>query len=341
MKLIQKIARCHCRKITLLSTFIAISFILLISAILQISKLVDHKNQRYKKSTTRYVKAGQDMKIIEKACERYPPKAIVIGVTKCGTGALTMFLNAHPDIDNAPTKNAGKAVNFFDLHYKAGVNWYIRQMPCSKPDHVIVDHNPQYFRHENVPRLIQKFNSTIKLILLVREPISRTVSQYLQSSGGRRATAPDVETFLLDKSGKKIDTDNFAVSASSYYIHVQKWLEFFPMDQFLLIDTIELAKDPLNPLKQLEAFLGVRSYFNEDNVYYNATRGFHCVKFSYSDRGYTCAGSSKGRVHPQLTDRTYNLLKEHFDPLNEKLFKTIGKEFDWTTVKRQPTLSEK
>ena len=343
MKLIRAIAQCHCRQSNLLSTFIVISFILLIAAILQISNVVDHKNQRIKKSTIRSVKAITDIKVIDKNCEQYPPKAILIGVAKCGTGALRMFLNAHPEIDNAPTKNSGKAINFFELHYKAGVNWYIRQMPCSKPNHATVDHNQQYFRRENVPRLIQKFNSTIKLILLVREPISRTVSQYLQSSEGRRRrdTAPDVDTFVLDSTGKKIDTDNYAVSSSSYYLHLQKWLEFFPIDQFLIIDTIELATEPLKPLKQLETFLGVRSFFNSDNVYLNETRGFYCVKSSHNERSHTCAASSKGRVHPQFTDRTYNLLKEYFDPLNKKLFKNTGKEFNWTTVKREYVHSKK
>ena len=334
MKLVRKFAQCHCRHNSLLTTFIAISFMLLLAAIMQISNVAELKNQRFKKSALRNAKSVNEIKVIDKECERFPPKAIVFGVTKCGTGALTMFLNAHPDIDNAPTKNAGKAVNFFEVHYKGGVNWYIRQMPCSKPDHVIVDHNPQYFRQKNVPKRIYDFNSTMKLILLIREPISRTVSQYLQSSNGRRETAPDVNTFVLDTSGKKIDTENFAVSASAYYNHLQNWLEYFPLNQILFIETMDLAKNPLKPLRELETFLGVRPYFNSENVYFNATRGFFCVKLSYKDKGYNCAGSNKGREHPQLYDTTYNMLKEYFDPLNKKLFKTIGQEFNWTTVKR-------
>ena len=279
-----------------------------------------------------------NLKHLDKSCERYPPKAIVFGVTKCGTGPLSMFLTAHPDIDNAPVQNAGKAVNYFHEHYQAGVKWYISQMPCSEPNRMIVDHDSQYFRREKVPKRVYKFNNTIKLILLVREPISRTISQFLQSNGSHRITASDLESFVLDKSGTKVDTDNFAVSASSYQIHMQRWLHLFPINQFHIIDAFDFANDPVKQLKELEEFLGVRSYFNSENVYFNETRGFHCVKLYYKEGGYKCSGSNKGRVHPQLTDTTYNLLKEHFDPLNELFFKAIGKVFNWTTIKRGPLL---
>lgn len=282
-----------------------------------------------------------------KDCERYPPKAIVFGVTKSGTGALRMFLNAHPDIDNAPVKTKSgvwekQAVNFFDLHYEDGVNWYIKQMPCSEPNRMVIDHTPQYFRKDYVPKRVYMFNSTMKLILIVREPISRTVSNYLQMSEGRSHfdKSLDIESYLLDKSGKQIDKESNAISTSSYVMHIRKWLKLFPLNQFYFIDGSELAKYPLRQLKELETFLGVRSYFNNDNVYLNETRGFYCVKLYYKEDGFQCGGSNKGRVHPQLTDKTYNLLKEHFDIMNERLFETIGKTFNWTTVKRGPLSSK-
>ena len=275
----------------------------------------------------------------DKPCEKFPPKAIVFGVTKCGTGPLTMFLKAHPDIDNAPVRKAGKAINYFYKHYHAGISWYLNQMPCSGPNRMVVDHDPQYFRRLNVPKRLYQFNNTIKLILLVREPISRTISQFLQSRGSDRASSSDLESFVLDKSATKVDTDNYAISASSYYIHVRRWLKFFSINQMLIIDATELANDPLKHLKKLETFLGVRSYFNSKNVYLNETRGFHCVKVYHTGGRYKCSGSNKGRVHPELSDTTYNILKEYFDPLNEMFFKTIGKEFNWTTARREPSLS--
>ena len=306
------------------------------------------KNSTFFKNDLGNIQKSSDIKAQDRVCEKYFPKAIVIGVRKCGTSALEMFLKAHPDIDNVPVGTGRqKSLSFFYKHYEKGLAWYLSQMPCSGPDKVIVEHSSQYYSKEQCINRISMFNSRIKLILLVREPISRTISQYLQSreqflesSVGRRGeqfgTSFDVESFLLDESRVKIDIDNFAVSHSSYDIHMQKWLKLFPLNQFHIIDAGELAKQPLKPLKQLENFLGVRSYFDSDTVYFNETRGFHCVKDYSKEEPFRCPRPSKGREHPQLTDSTYNLLKEYFDPLNDKFFKNIGKEFNWTTIKRIP-----
>ena len=278
-----------------------------------------------------------------KLCDKYPPKAIVFGVSKCGSGPLRMFLNAHPDIYNAPVRvfegGSEKSVNYFDVHYKKGLSWYLSQMPCSGPDSVVIDHTIQYFKKSFVPKRAYMFNRNVKLILLVREPISRTVSQYLQSTEAhspRGERYGDFDEFVLDESGETIDPLKFGVSASSYIIHLRNWLEVFPLDQFLIIDLLELAKQPLKPLQKLEQFLGVSSYFDEDNVYFNKTRGFYCVKVYNKGvvKAVKCPQSTKGREHPQISDRTFNLLKDYFDPLNEQFFKTIGKEFNWTTIKR-------
>ena len=171
---------------------------------------------------------------------------------------------------------------------------------------------------------------------MVREPISRTVSQYLQSRETYKGDDfGDFDSFVLDKSRTKVDSENFAVSASSYYVHLQKWFDVFPLSQFQIIDLYELAKNPLKPLKELERFLEVSSYFDSDNVYFNETRGFHCVKVYGKPGKYLCGVSkSKGQERPQVTDTTYNLLKDYFDPLNEQFFESIEKEFNWTTTKR-------
>ena len=280
-----------------------------------------------------------------KDCERYPPKAIVIGVANSGTDTLRMYLHAHPGIVNAPVQTSPSpwektSVNFFDLHYEEGMNWYIKQMPCSKPDQMIIDHSPQYFQKDYVPKRVFMFNSTMRLILIVKEPISRTVSQYMEMKSERSRFDTSLESFLLDKSGKRVDRSDSAVSASSYYPYMRKWLKVFPLNQFYIVNDDRLEADPLEQLGELETFLGVDSYFNTDNVYFNKTRGGYCVKLYYKENEHQCAGVTKGRDLPQLSDTTYNLLKEYFDPLNDLLFDTIGKQFNWTTVKRDVPFSE-
>ena len=333
---VRKLTRCHClaqRKL-LPSTIIIICFII---TALPIINLMTHRRQRYQRASVRNAKTSfsdqNDVKYISDTCKRYPPKAIVFGVSKCGTGALRMFLSAHPEIDNAPVKDTPEhAVNYFDLHYEEGLKWYIKQMPCSEPDRMIIDHTPQYFRKDYVPKRVYKFNSNVKLVLIVREPISRTVSQYLQMKALRPQSVEtiDIDSFLMDKTGTRINVKSNAIVTSTYFIELQKWLDFFRLEQMYILDGTEMLKNPLRQLQELENFLGVKPYFNSEIIYFNATRGLHCVRMYNKEGGLQCGSPGKGREHPKLKDSTFNLLKEYFEPYNKKLFDTIGKRFNWT-----------
>ena len=275
---------------------------------------------------------------LRKPCKKFLPKAVCIGVTKGGTGALRMFLGAHPEIDIGPGKSPeigmweNPAVNFFDMHYELGLEWYLNKMPCSEPDHIIIDHTPQYFMKEYVPKRVYMFNNTIRLLLVIREPISRTVSQYLQWKGRRPNFDQelDIESFLLDESGRKIDEKNAATSKSTYILHLKKWLSVFKLHQIYIVNGDEFRQNPLRQLNEIETFLGVKPHFTPENIYYNKTRGFYCVKTSEIGKGFQCGGGGKGRKHPELTKSTLRQLVEFFKPYNEKLFKTIGKRFNWT-----------
>lgn len=278
---------------------------------------------------------------LRKPCNKFLPKAVCIGVTKSGTGALRMFLGAHPDIDIGPGKSPElgvwekPSVNFFDLHYEDGLEWYRNKMPCSEPSHIVIDHTPQYFKKEYVPKRVYMFNSTIRLLLVIREPISRTVSQYLQMKQGRPNFDQelDIESFLLDDSGRKIDKENNAISQSSYVLHIKKWLNVFKLQQIYIVNGDEFRQNPLRQLKEMETFLGVKPYFTSDIVYYNETRGFYCIKTTENGKGFQCGGENKGRTHPELKKSTLDQLADFFEPYNKKLFRTIGKRFNWTLPK--------
>lgn len=56
---------------------------------------------------------------ISKGAAKRLPKALIIGVRRCGTRALLTFLRVHPDI-----RAAGPEVHFFDKHHHKGLEWY-------------------------------------------------------------------------------------------------------------------------------------------------------------------------------------------------------------------------
>ncbi|XP_036331397.1 uncharacterized protein LOC118743033 isoform X2 [Rhagoletis pomonella] len=116
------------------------------------------------------------------------PQALIIGVRKCGTRALLEMLYLHPRI-----QKAGGEVHFFDRdeNYLKGLEWYRKKMPHSFRGQITIEKSPSYFVSPEVPERVRAMNASIKLLLIVREPVTRAISDYTQlRSHAATATLP-------------------------------------------------------------------------------------------------------------------------------------------------------
>jgi len=104
------------------------------------------------------------------------PQAIIIGAKKCGTRALLKFIGAHHNISTA-----GAEVHFFDRNYHLGLDWYREQMPYSNDYQITIEKTPKYFIDKEVPKRVYEMNPKVKLIIVLRDPVTRAVSEYTQS----------------------------------------------------------------------------------------------------------------------------------------------------------------
>ena len=111
-------------------------------------------------------------------CEKRLPTAIVIGVQKSGTRELIDFMHLHPHIQIWHRRYYEMAYFSSNTMYNRGETWFREQMPCSFSNQMTVMKKAGYFHDKVVPERIQKFNESIKLVLIVREPISRSYSAY-------------------------------------------------------------------------------------------------------------------------------------------------------------------
>lgn len=98
---------------------------------------------------------------------------------KAGTEAFSTYLTINPYV--AMSVNV-RSTLFFTKNYKKGLDWYKSQMTCSTDEQVTIDKAPQYFSDPGAPKRVHDMNKDIKLILIVRNPIDRAVSHYLQAS---------------------------------------------------------------------------------------------------------------------------------------------------------------
>ncbi|OCT96725.1 hypothetical protein XELAEV_18008938mg [Xenopus laevis] len=255
---------------------------------------------------------------------QYLPHTIIIGVRKGGTRALLEMLSLHSDIAAAENE-----IHFFDWEkqYQHGVKWYLGQMPFSYPHQLTVEKTPAYFTSLEVPERIHRMNSTIKLLLILRDPIERVLSDYTQvfyNHKQKNKSYPPAEELLLKNN--ELNTDYKAINRSLYEHYMEHWLKYFPLENIHIVDGDLLIRDPFPEMQKVERFLNLSPQINASNFYFNKTKGFYCLRDGGRDR---CLHESKGRAHPQISTFLLGKLRDYFYEPNKKFFELVGRTFDW------------
>ena len=185
------------------------------------------------------------------------PNVIIFGVRKAGTSALMTMLSLHPRISIAKNEITDE-VHYFDRieNYIWGVWWYIKKMPCTVPGQITMEKSPSYF---HVPTTAARMASTVgdkvKLILIVRDPVKRAVSDYTQR--WVRKTIPDKRfEKLAFRSNGEVSKEFHFITTSMYDVHMERWLKYFKRDQMLVVNGDALVENPIPVLQKVERFIG-------------------------------------------------------------------------------------
>ncbi|OWA51370.1 Heparan sulfate glucosamine 3-O-sulfotransferase 5 [Hypsibius exemplaris] len=256
------------------------------------------------------------------------PQCIIIGARKSGTRALIEFLNLHPRI-----RKASDEIHFFDeeQNFQRGLDWYRRKMPFSYADQITIEKSPAYFITRYVPERIRAMNATIRLVIVVKDPVTRVISDYAQTLANRIKKGKHYLSFedtVLTPDGA-VDVSYKPIRVSLYHRHLEYWLRVFPRDQLLIVDGDRLVTDPVLELERVETFLGLEHRINASHFHFNATKGFFCIRDAQNDRVDRCLSKTKGRAHPDVPSDVMAKLRDFFRPHNERFFREIGRRFDW------------
>lgn len=273
---------------------------------------------------------------------RHLPQAIIIGVRKCGTRALLEMLFLHPQIQKA----AGE-VHFFDRddNYGKGLEWYRRKMPYSFRGQITIEKSPSYFVTPEVPERIRAMNASVKLLLIVREPVTRAISDYtqlrthaatastmtngtprtVQQQQQQQQAARSFEELVIRADGS-VNESYRPVAISLYHTYMHRWLEVFSRDQILIVNGDQLIEDPVPQLRRIENFLGLEPRIGRHNFYFNHTKGFYCLRNETSEK---CLKESKGRRHPRVSPVVVTKLRRFFNEHNQRFYELVGEDLGW------------
>lgn len=188
---------------------------------------------------------------------------LVVGAQKAGTTALDAYLREHPELCLPEGK---KELHFFDSEtMMRRPRWYKEYVyhrnfrhchSCQKMGEV----TPCYLFREEYLRRIHKYNPDVKLMISLRDPVSRAYSQWNM----QRQRGWEKRDFItaIKEDGSCLDVDKrFAYVQRGFYSRqIRSVLKYFPREQVLYILQDDLLHDPQKVLDDVASYLNV-SFF--------------------------------------------------------------------------------
>jgi len=195
------------------------------------------------------------------------PKFLGIGAQKGGTTTLQCLLEQHPQVFVPPRKE----LHYFSLHYGEGEAWYRRQFADARSNQLCGEITPYYLFHPVAPQRVKALLPNVKLIVLLRDPVERTLSQVFHSRRLGLEPLPleaalDAEIERLKGAEALLDSPNGRhqshqehsyVARSRYELQLQRWSSLFPRDQFFVQRSEDFFEQPQKVWAQLCEFLQI------------------------------------------------------------------------------------
>ncbi len=186
-----------------------------------------------------------------------PPDFVIIGAQKSGTTWWQGLMEGHLEIHRPHRQR--RELHFFDHFWD---RWptpgqferYEQYFP--RPDGSLIgEKTPGYLYQPWVPPMLKVVAPEAKLIVLMRDPVERYVSNLglLARAGALKGEvgANDLGT----REHRVVE----AMERSRYATQLSWWLEHFPRDQFLLLQYELCVADTQTQLDRSYAFLGLRN----------------------------------------------------------------------------------
>jgi hypothetical protein len=225
------------------------------------------------------------------------PNFFIVGAPKAGTTSLYHYLDQHPDIYMSPVKEPNyfaaeiRPENFKELRggteselralreYLAGpmaekrfggviTEWddYLKLFRDVKKETAIGEASVCYLWSKTAAQNIQAKIPNAKIIMILRDPVDRAFSQYLQSlTGGRTRDSfrSYVETCLSQRNSQ-LDEFRFCLEFGEYCDGIRRYLNRFPRENIHIVFYEDYQKQQSQVLAATFRFLGVDPTFTPD-----------------------------------------------------------------------------
>ena len=252
------------------------------------------------------------------------PAFMIIGAQKSGTSSLYAYLGQHPQL----LPSYPKEVNFFDGgtnpnidNFEKGQAWYRASFPFRKNVSAhsrTFEASPNYIFNPLTSRRVFDIVPEVKFIAVLRNPTERAISHYFHAKRRGYESLPIKEALQEEEKrlGSVIDNKDYKSnnfrrhsykSRGLYKQQIERFLNYFPWQQILVLSSEEFFSEPDNTLRQVFEFVGVDT------------------GFKVKDLMPRNVANNKSEVDPDV----YRYLNNYFLPHNQALYDLVGKRYGW------------
>lgn len=252
------------------------------------------------------------------------PDFIILGAQRAGSTSLYRYLQQHPQLSPSYVKE----VHFFDGglnpkidNFKKGEAWYrahFRPIEHTNTRKKTFEDSPLYLFNPLVPKRIADLVPEVKLVVLLRNPTERAISQYFHEKRIGHETLGIMDALQAEEERLRpiLESDDYKndifihqsyKSRGLYRDQLKRYLDYFPIKNFLVVNSEKFFAEPNAMLRRVFEFLGVDSVVSVSNLEPRNT------------------AIDKSVIAPGV--REY--LNDYFSGPNRALYDLVGENYGW------------
>ena len=215
-----------------------------------------------------------------KVADKIMPDFLIVGAAKSGTTALYHYLGQHPEVFLSPIKETnffaqkGKKLDFngpkdnLITHKKTITETvdYYNQFTNVTNEKAIGEICPSYLYYKDAPKNIKEHIPEVKIIAILREPVSRAFSAWVHLTRDGREYLSFSDA-IVDEP-RRIN-DNWSeiwhyIEEGKYYDQLKRYYDSFPKENIKVIIYEDFKNNPSRVYTEICDFIGVKNSFVPD-----------------------------------------------------------------------------
>jgi hypothetical protein len=261
------------------------------------------------------------------------PDFFVVGATRAGTTYLHHLLDNHPEV--FMPKN--KELHYFnhDGRYKKNLHGYLPLFNGYKGERVVGEATPLYcekgtyydpqgnihfFREETSIKRIKRHFPDAKLIVSLRDPLSRIRSLHTKNFYQKK-----IETTLSEEIQRELDGTSrlHLLYRNRYDIHLEEIFKYFPRESVYIMVFEEWIKEANTALNHLSGFLGITQLEQWPEM---------PEKKNTAEEYKKIDGNKITSATFEMSRNLEKLIFEELKPSRQYVEKLIGRELPWKNI---------